>query len=251
MKNEHSISESLVTYIKYNKIATMDELKNILKTPSRMTVFRKLKRLDYISSCSHSGKYYSLKGIARYDKFGIWACRSVLFSKHGTLKKSLEAILNSSPQGYTSSELNKILKLKIDDTLLELVKNGTVIRKKLTGVYVYYSIASKQNKKQELMRINRINYPVVEMNPQISMDELKATLIIFYSTLDEKQRRLYAGFESLKIGYGGDKKIAELLNIDKKTVARGRKELLSGKVNLDTIRESGGGRQQIKKKFQT
>jgi hypothetical protein len=54
----------------------------------------------------------------------------------------------------------------------------------------------------------------------------------------------------LKIGPGSDKKIAELLELDQKTVARGRQELLGGKVNVDNIRESGGGRKPIKKKFQ-
>jgi hypothetical protein len=82
------------------------------------------------------------------------------------------------------------------------------------------------------------------------MNELKAALIIFFSTLDEKQRRLYAGYESLKIGHGGDKRISELLDLDQKTVAKGRQELLGGKVNVDRIRKSGGGRKQIKKKSQ-
>ncbi len=88
------------------------------------------------------------------------------------------------------------------------------------------------------------------MRPDILMNELKAALIIFFSALDEKQRRLYAGYESLKIGHGGDKRIAELLDLDQKTVARGRKDLLGGKVNVDNIRESGAGRKQIKKKSQ-
>ena len=83
--------------------------------------------------------------------------------------------------------------------------------------------------------------------PDILMNELKAALIIFFSTLDEKQRRLYAGYESLKIGHGGDIRIAQLLDLDQKTVSRGRQELLCGKVNTDNIRESGGGRKQIKK----
>jgi len=86
------------------------------------------------------------------------------------------------------------------------------------------------------------------MRPEILMNELNAALIIFFSTLNEKQRRFYAGFESLKIGYGGDKQIAELLNIDRRTVAKGRIELLNGEVNLDAIREVGGGRKPIKKK---
>jgi len=83
------------------------------------------------------------------------------------------------------------------------------------------------------------------MRPEILMNELNAALIIFFSTLNEKQRRFYAGFESLKIGYGGDRQIAELLNIDRRTVAKGRIELLNGEVDLDAIREAGGGRKPI------
>jgi hypothetical protein len=54
----------------------------------------------------------------------------------------------------------------------------------------------------------------------------------------------------LKICHGGDKSIAEIIDLDQKKVARGRQELLGGKVNVDNIRKTGGGRKQIKKKPQ-
>jgi len=89
------------------------------------------------------------------------------------------------------------------------------------------------------------------MESDILMNELKASLIIFFSMLDEKQRRLYAGLESLKVGHGGDKYISEVFDINEKTVSRGRKELLEQKVEVDTIGKKGGGRKEIKNKFQT
>ena len=58
----------------------MLELKNALGSNSSVTIFRKLKGLDYIFSCSHSGKYYSLKRIARFNSKGLWVFKSVLFS---------------------------------------------------------------------------------------------------------------------------------------------------------------------------
>jgi hypothetical protein len=247
MKNKSIDSELLLSCLNDKKIMTIDKLKSILRTRCRMTVFRKLSMLGYISSYSHSGKYYSLKNIARYNKYGIWSYTSALFSKNGTLKKTIEFLIGNSTQGYTASELNNILRVKVEDVLLELVKNKIVFRKKLSGIYIYYSRSRKLSKKQELMRIDKIQSPDDEMRPDILMNELKAALIIFFSTMDEKQRRLYAGYESLKIGHGGDKRIAELLDLDQKTVARGRQELLGGKVNIDNIRESGGGRKQIKK----
>ncbi len=248
MKNKSSNSELLLTCLKDKRIMTIDELKNTLKTRCRMTVFRKLSELDYISSYSHSGKYYSLKRLARYNKYGIWSCRPALFSKNGTLRKTAAFLINGSEKGYMASELNRILKVKAEDALADLVKNRTVIRKKMSGIYIYYSAARNLSRKQELTRNDGIQYPDEEMKPDILMNELKA-LIIFFSTLDEKQRRLYAGYESLKIGHGGDNRIAELLDLDPKTVSRGRQELLGGKADIDNIRKPGGGRKQIKKKF--
>ena len=37
---------------------------------------------------------------------------------------------------------------------------------------------------------------------EVSKEELKASILLFYSLLDEQQRRLYAGLESLKLGRG-------------------------------------------------
>jgi len=34
-------------------------------------------------------------------------------------------------------------------------------------------------------------------------DELKVAIVLFYSLLDERQRRLYAGLEAMKVGHGG------------------------------------------------
>lgn len=251
MITSNSFTQRLLIHLKNKKIATIEDLKIALNTQSRMTVFRWLRKMDYISSCSHRGKYYSLQQLAKYNQYGLWIYKTVLFSEYGTLKKTLEVLISKSEKGYTASELNKFLNIKVDDALLELQKNRIINRKKISGVYVYLSTAPKYAKKQELTRNDSIQYQDdLKMCPEVLMIELKAALIIFFSTLNEKQRRLYAGFESLKVGYGGDTQIAELLNIDKRTVAKGRKELLNGRIDLDTVRETGGGRKQTKKKSQ-
>src|SRR3989454_3927703 len=79
-------------------------------------------------------------------------------------------------------------------------------------------------------------------------DELKAAIVLFSSMLDEKQRRLYAGLESLKLGYGGDQRIAEFIGMDPHTVAKGRRELLEQDLEIDRIRKAGGGRKRLEKK---
>jgi hypothetical protein len=81
--------------------------------------------------------------------------------------------------------------------------------------------------------------------------ELKAAIILFFSLLDEQQRRLYAGLEAQKLGYGGDRKIADFFEVDVHTVARGRQELFTGQVQRDRTRKKGGGRKPAEKKRRT
>jgi hypothetical protein len=77
---------------------------------------------------------------------------------------------------------------------------------------------------------------------------MKAAIVLFFSMLDEKQRRLYAGLESLKLGYGGDQRIAAFIGMDPHTVAKGRRELIERDFELDRVRKAGGGRKPVEKK---
>src|ERR1019366_10271473 len=79
-------------------------------------------------------------------------------------------------------------------------------------------------------------------------DDLAAAMVLFYSLLDEQQRRLYAGLESLEWGHGGDQRRARLFGLDPDTIARGRLELLSGQVLQERVRRVGGGRPRVEKK---
>jgi hypothetical protein len=69
----------------------------------------------------------------------------------------------------------------------------------------------------------------------------------FLSTLDEHQRRLYAGLESKKLGYGGDRQVSVITGLDAETIAKGRRELEEAEPT-DRIRASGGGRWPVEKK---
>jgi hypothetical protein len=80
------------------------------------------------------------------------------------------------------------------------------------------------------------------------LPELKAAIILFFSLLDEQQRRLYAGLEAHKIGYGGDRKIADFLGLDVHTVSRGRRELFGQQVERQRVRRKGSGRRPAEKK---
>src|SRR6266540_4259787 len=52
-------SDELRSLLLRSKTATLDELKQALGTAVDVTVFRKLKPLDYLTSYSHRGRYYT------------------------------------------------------------------------------------------------------------------------------------------------------------------------------------------------
>ena len=65
----------------------------------------------------------------------------------------------------------------------------------------------------------------------------------FYNTLSEKDKRLYAAIEAIKIGHGGITYISEIVGCSRETVARGIKELRGlPDSNHKGIRIPGAGR---------
>jgi hypothetical protein len=243
--------QAIEKFLKHHKIATFDQLKAAVGNPARCTVFRKLAELEYLSSYSHRGKYYTLRSIARFNALGLWDYRSVWFSRFGNLLDTAEALVGSSEGGYTASELKEVLHVKTKHALTQLVRSGRIQREPFESVYVYVSgeehIADKQRKVRNAHLKNSFA-SVVIVNPDLAVEEAKATILLFCSMLNERQRRLYAGLESLKLGHGGDAHIASLLGMDPHTVARGRQELMSGELTHDRVRAEGGGRLLQEKK---
>jgi hypothetical protein len=243
--------EEKVRSFLYNKeFATLPELKAALQTSAPMTVFRTLKRLKYLSSYSHRGRFYTLREIPDFDFFGLWSCRGVHFSRHGTLLDTAKTLVEQAEAGYTASELDGLVHVEVKHPLLRLTRRGEVARRRIGGRYVYLHTNAARQRHQVLLREERQAYAEVGAGLDVELlpDELKAAIILFFSLLDEKQRRLYAGVESAKVGYGGDRKIAEILGLDVHTVAKGRLELLRRDVTVDRVRRSGGGRKSVEKK---
>ena len=251
MRLEQYRAQDLLALFRKKKIATMAELKTQLGTTADATVFRKLKSLSYRTSYSHRGRYYTLDNIPAYDVWGLWSYRSVWFSRRGTLVATAETLVDESDVGFFETELEDVLNVEVKGALLHLVRRQRLRREKVAGRYLYCSGDAKREKEQ--IRDRRI-YEAESVpggpipHADILPDELKASIVLFFSLLNEKQRRLYAGLESLKVGHGGDQTIADLLDLDPGTVARGRRELLDRDVDLERVRRPGAGRKHVEKK---
>jgi hypothetical protein len=242
--------EVIRSFLKKHKIATLAELKQALGTLATMTVFRKLKALGYRTSFSHRGKYYTLADIPQFDEQGLWSHRSVWFSQDGTLLATALRFVEEASAGLTAGELHAFLPVGVKEALFHLQRQQRIHREEIGGQFVYFARDAGIQRNQKMRRLER---PAAwELGESVVGEdlppELKAAMILFFSLLDERQRRLYAGLEAHKLGYGGDRKVACFLGVDEHTVARGRQELFSDQVQRERIRKEGGGRKAVEKK---
>jgi hypothetical protein len=240
-------------HIRRHKVADLPELKRILGTDTDLTVFRKLKQLDYLASYTHRGRFYTLAETARFDDHGLWAHEAVWFSRYGTLLATVEAFVNRSPNGYYAHELADELHAEVQEPLRHLVQQQRLTRMEVDGQFLYTAAESVDRRKQTLARRSAQAVPVAVHSAalQVSPDELKTAILLFYSLLNEQQRRLFAGLESIRVGHGGDTLLSDFLGLDGHTVARGRQQLLDQNVVSGRTRRSGGGRIPTEKKRPT
>jgi hypothetical protein len=83
-------------------------------------------------------------------------------------------------------------------------------------------------------------------DPTGAIAVLHAQINLFASTLNEKQRRLFAGLEANRRGRGGQKQVAEVLGLSVRTVRRGQRDLMQAK-KTPGMRRPGGGRKRVEK----
>ena len=129
-------------------VADIKMLYKTLGTQSRMSVFRRLKEVGYLSSYTHAGKYYTLKGTPQFDDHDLWFHRGIGFSRFITLRNTIIEMVKSSDDGMTQYELNNILRVNVKDTLLYLVRVELISREKTQGVYIYVDTDHNRSEKQ-------------------------------------------------------------------------------------------------------
>jgi hypothetical protein len=231
-------ADKLLRLLNDQKVATMPQLKAALGTSVTYTVLRKLAPLGYRSSYSHGGTYFTLDALAHYDELGLWSHGDIHFSRRGTLLNTAEALVTESAAGYQVPELEAVVHVAAKDALRQLAHAGRLFRREWGGRYLYCALERTRRQEQWAAR---------QAQPETG-DDLQVAKALFFSLLDEQQRRLYAGLESLACGYGGQQLTAQRFGLDVDTVARGERELLSGQVLRGRVRQSGGGRPAVEKK---
>lgn len=130
-------------------IVQLDALCRALKTRSHMSVFRRMKPLGYFTSCTHRSRYYTLRNIPRFDEFGLWHYGNVGFCRAGTLKAAVKELVDKSEAGRTQQELQDILRVRVQNALLDHARGKRIGRKALgKRNWLYVSATASRAAKQ-------------------------------------------------------------------------------------------------------
>jgi hypothetical protein len=121
------------------RIADLSLISETLRTGSRRSVFRRLSSVGYLVSYSHTGRYYTLDDVPDFDADGLWQYQGVFFSKHGTLRATTARLVEAAEAGRTHKELEAVLRVRVHNTLLDLVKSKRIGRELLDGLFLYVS----------------------------------------------------------------------------------------------------------------
>ena len=150
-------------------VADLTLLSRTLGTDSRMSVFRRLSALGYLSSYTHTGRYYTLTSIPQFDADGLWHWQQVGFSRDGTLKATVQRLAETSEAGCTQRELGARLGVRVHNPLLELVESKRLRRESVQDEYVYLA-AERRRAAVQLERRRAMAELEVTVPPALSLE---------------------------------------------------------------------------------
>jgi len=144
--------QTLTSFFRRRRIVDLEALFTVLGTRSRMSVFRRLSAIGYLSSYSHAGRYYTLADIPQFDLEGLWQHEGVGFSRYGSLKSTVAQLVEEAKAGRTHHELSVRVLVRVHNTLLDLVRARRIGREPIGGQYVYVSADPARGSAQATLR---------------------------------------------------------------------------------------------------
>lgn len=172
MLNKSDSAKALKRFFRRFPVVDLNTLGRILKTHSRMSIFRRLREVGYFSSYTHTGRYYTLANIPQFDDYGLWIHQGIGFSRFGTLKATVVELVHRSPAGLTHMELSNLLRIRVHNTLLTLIRENRLDRQYIDGTFLYVSEQSDHAGEQ----ISRRRVQLADI--QKAIPDIPATTVI-------------------------------------------------------------------------
>ncbi len=139
MLNPTDSVEALTALFRNCPVVDLATLLATIETTSRMSVFRRLSAIGYLSSYTHAGRFYTLRDLPAFDRDGLWCHQDVCFSRHGSLKSTVAHTVEKAEAGNTQHELQVRLRVRVHNTLLDLVQKKRIGRESWAGHFLYVS----------------------------------------------------------------------------------------------------------------
>ena len=143
-----NLLKKVENFFRKRRVVTMSDLCEAIGSSSRMTVFRRLRQMEYVTSYTHAGRYYTLYDIARFDSDGIWFYDDIGFSQNGSLKNTVTYLVDESDGGKFHFDLERQLRVRVHNVLLDLVRSKQIKRTKFEGQFLYLSCDKARSTKQ-------------------------------------------------------------------------------------------------------
>ncbi len=163
--------KKLENFIKCRRVVQMRDLFEVVESTSRMTVFRRLSGVEYLCSYTHAGRYYTLFDIARFDSDGIWFYDDIGFSQNGSLKNTVTYLVDNGDGGKFHSDLERQLRVRVHNVLLDLVRSKQIKRIKFEGQFLYLSSdkarSTKQIEQRDKLSMQLRRIPVFITQPMV------------------------------------------------------------------------------------
>lgn len=135
------------------KVITIDVLTSLLNS-SIKTARRRLKLWEAYTSYNENGRFYTLPSIPEFDANGLWAYRSIRFSKYGNLRQTAISLISHSRAGLDAAEINDLLGIPVRSFLSALQKHADIRREKIQGRFVYFAAVEQAFNEQKSRRVS-------------------------------------------------------------------------------------------------
>ena len=136
-----SATRQVADLFRKTPVMDMPVIERALGGRSRRSLFRDLEALGYLSSYTHTGRYYTLASVPDFDVDGLWRYQGIGFSRDGTLKATVRRLAESAEAGRTQRELQLRLEARVHNPLLDLVEHKQLRRESIAAEYVYVAAA--------------------------------------------------------------------------------------------------------------
>jgi len=186
-----ALTDQIQDALHKRRVATVEELCSQTGRAA-ITVKQALAKLDYLSSYNHNSRFYTLRSVCRFNKYGIWKHPQASFTRHGTLAALVVALIDASAEGYRTKQLDAIIGVSVSGVLRQLAKKGQLLRVRADRGYVYFTTHGK--KKQRTQAKSRFGdvEALNHVDEKTSTEELNKIITILLEIIRSRPRTIRA-----------------------------------------------------------